>query len=561
MVAAVAIVGSIVIFFKLGDCRTLGSHEAYAVVPAREMLQSGNWIVPSYGGIPRLEKPPFGYWLVATAAWLFGGFHEWVVRLPAAVSAIVLAILVAMWATRIYGRNVGLAAALVQLTSVWTMEYGRKAEVDMFLCLLTTLAMILISGHNRTEMRLKAFWRWVAIYVVLSVAWMAKFHFATAMVLTPCIVYFLIERRFRSLLHLANPIGLMLLTVSVVTWPYLVLQHIPDAWQIWMQQTVGRATGEIGSEPVWFFIPHTFVLMLPWSPFAIHAVPDSWRRAWKQCDAHERFLWVWFCTQFAICTISAGKHRNYILPVLPVLSVLVSRSLVACIERVRQKQPILRWHAAVGSMLTVMAIGATTWFVVVNNWTYLSDATLFVVSLFAVGTFATTWLLVANRPLTAGCGAILTFVLCYMAVVGWLLPGRDYRMTAARFGQSIRSNGLSGRDICVYRQGKAPIVFYLGDPVYRIESVDELRARLNRDNELLIVTDTGNAADLSTVGTLRILKKMTSSIGAAPHKGPDGRPALVLGRLSSSKEQVSILPDEVMRGGLEKLPHSSPSRR
>ena len=40
----------------LGSYGTLGTHEVVAAVPGREMLHSGDWIVPRYGDVPRIRK-------------------------------------------------------------------------------------------------------------------------------------------------------------------------------------------------------------------------------------------------------------------------------------------------------------------------------------------------------------------------------------------------------------------------------------------------------------------------------------------------------------------------
>src|SRR5271169_1253865 len=43
----------------------------YAQIP-REMLDSGNWVVPTLQGEPYLDKPPLLYWLVALSYRAFG---------------------------------------------------------------------------------------------------------------------------------------------------------------------------------------------------------------------------------------------------------------------------------------------------------------------------------------------------------------------------------------------------------------------------------------------------------------------------------------------------------
>src|SRR5262245_4144928 len=47
----------------------------YAQIP-REMLQAGEWVVPTLQGQPYLDKPPLLYWLVMGSYRLLG-VHDW----------------------------------------------------------------------------------------------------------------------------------------------------------------------------------------------------------------------------------------------------------------------------------------------------------------------------------------------------------------------------------------------------------------------------------------------------------------------------------------------------
>src|SRR5690242_19660951 len=60
---------------------------------ARNMLDSGDWVTARLDGIAYLEKPPLKYWLIALCYRIFG-VHDWVARLPGALSAVVLCWLV-----------------------------------------------------------------------------------------------------------------------------------------------------------------------------------------------------------------------------------------------------------------------------------------------------------------------------------------------------------------------------------------------------------------------------------------------------------------------------------
>ena len=63
----------------------------YAEIP-REMLKSGDWIVPRLNGLRYFEKPPMGYWLNAMSISLFGE-NGFAVRLSSALAAGLTALL------------------------------------------------------------------------------------------------------------------------------------------------------------------------------------------------------------------------------------------------------------------------------------------------------------------------------------------------------------------------------------------------------------------------------------------------------------------------------------
>jgi 4-amino-4-deoxy-L-arabinose transferase-like glycosyltransferase len=84
--------------------RVLTQHEVFAAQTAREMLATGDWVVPHFAGRARLNKPPGMYYLIAGSMAVFQSRAEWVARLPAALAGVATALMVARlagggWAT------------------------------------------------------------------------------------------------------------------------------------------------------------------------------------------------------------------------------------------------------------------------------------------------------------------------------------------------------------------------------------------------------------------------------------------------------------------------------
>jgi len=121
------------LFLGLLGTRSLNEPDEgrYAEI-AREMVETGNWLVPHIWYVPHLDKPPFTYWAVAASLSVFG-VNEWAVRLPLALAG-----LSAAWATFLLVRSVagataGRAAMLVFGTSALAWVMARMLTTDIFL--------------------------------------------------------------------------------------------------------------------------------------------------------------------------------------------------------------------------------------------------------------------------------------------------------------------------------------------------------------------------------------------------------------------------------------------
>ena len=66
---------------------------------SREMLQSGDWVIPRVNGEYRFDKPPLIYWCQVGAMRLFGQ-NDFAVRFPSTAFAAATAVLIAAWGRR-----------------------------------------------------------------------------------------------------------------------------------------------------------------------------------------------------------------------------------------------------------------------------------------------------------------------------------------------------------------------------------------------------------------------------------------------------------------------------
>lgn len=121
--------------------RPLHSTEAHRVVPALEMLETGEWRVPQLFEFPYLRKPPGMPWAIALSVSVLGE-NEFAFRLPSAIGAIAMALAAWWYAARWFGSPFALAAGLTQALAPAWWRHARSAEIDPLLFAATQLAVL-----------------------------------------------------------------------------------------------------------------------------------------------------------------------------------------------------------------------------------------------------------------------------------------------------------------------------------------------------------------------------------------------------------------------------------
>ena len=64
--------GAAVYFVALGNSAIWDANEAYYVETPREMIESGDYVNPSFNYEPRFNKPVLSYWIVAVLYQVLG---------------------------------------------------------------------------------------------------------------------------------------------------------------------------------------------------------------------------------------------------------------------------------------------------------------------------------------------------------------------------------------------------------------------------------------------------------------------------------------------------------
>ncbi len=120
----------------------LSMSEGHRAIPAWEMLDNGDWLVPRMFEQPYMRKPPGMVWAIAASSWLFGT-TEFAARFVSIAASVAAAVLCCTTARRWFGGGAGLIAGAAFVLTPWFWEPARSAEIEALHNFFTFAACLL----------------------------------------------------------------------------------------------------------------------------------------------------------------------------------------------------------------------------------------------------------------------------------------------------------------------------------------------------------------------------------------------------------------------------------
>jgi 4-amino-4-deoxy-L-arabinose transferase-like glycosyltransferase len=322
---------------------------------AREMIQSGNFVVPHFNNVPRYDKPPLIYWCQALAYEVFGE-NAFAARLPSLLATALTAVLIYTWGVRLGRGWIGLAAALCYAFCLQTMQQGRVATADALLIFFMTLTAFAgwLIVRPRSGARAP-----FACYAVLALGFSGGFLAKGPEAWLPLIAVLACARSQR--------LGVMLSFIGslaiVLLWgvPAYVETHGDYLWLSWKAGIADRMWGADqghGASTIGIYLlelPYYFIgfwlSALPWSVLIILNARRLFT-GWK-LDSADAYLLLNVIPLWVIFTLGATKLPHYTLPTFPMLALLFARRWT--VAQLSPKLPI-RLAAGFGLAFAALAI-------------------------------------------------------------------------------------------------------------------------------------------------------------------------------------------------------------
>ena len=309
-------------FPNLGRASLWDDDEGLNAEAAREMVESGNYVSPTFNYKLRTAKPVLLYWARLRRTSCSGTTNSPPGCRPHSPAWVTLLARLRDGTPHLR-RRAGLLSALILAS---TLEFGliaHAATPDGLLLVATTATMCFFRRVDESGNG----WWYVPAGAAAGVAVLAKGPIGLALPGLIVLVYLGWERRWSVLADRRLGWGVAACLLVAVPWYVLVAVETKGEWvrKFFLNEYVNRALEPLERHdgPIFFHVAGILVLFAPWSVFAWPTLRSATRDARSDRErSGARLLLCWAGVTVAVFSLAATKLPNYVLPAYPPLAVL-----------------------------------------------------------------------------------------------------------------------------------------------------------------------------------------------------------------------------------------------
>ncbi|MBI2401121.1 MAG: glycosyltransferase family 39 protein, partial [Deltaproteobacteria bacterium] len=520
--AGVAMLILFVTFFKSGGFLLFDVDEAVFSEAAREMVETGNYITPTYNYEPRYDKPILIYWFMSIAFKLFGT-TEFAARFTSGLFGSLLSFMTFLFVRNVKGLLPALLATLALVLNIEFFVYSHSAVTDMTLAFFITASLFAfyLGAHHANERWFKWFW------VASALAVLTK---GVVGLLFPAVIaggFILLSKRTELIRQILRPsyMGLFLL----ISAPWFIIQFMVNGWEFFdafiVKHHIKRYSGVISSHggPFYYYF---LVLLAGFFPWVAMLVPGIYRGLKERLDKESGLyllcaIWVLFI--FVFFSISRTKLPNYIFPLFPAAAILSGLVMAGMVEGARRSK------AALLTLLFIAGLFASALLVIPSlnldmDINYPPKFFYVLAALFAMA--AALSMAALYRPFSAFMGlSALALVLIVFLRLYALPPANIYlQKTLFDYSRFARNNLPSNGVLATYEINKPSIAFYARRGVVKADKTNVQRlSEYARSTTLMIITTPSKFEELKSYG-FKVLDSRGDYILLGTQDAPHFRP-------------------------------------
>lgn len=466
---------------------------------AREMLVSGNYIVPFFNGQLRTDKPPLHYFLMIVGYKIFG-VNSFGARFFSGVFG-ALTVFVAYWHVKKWGNNsMASITAIIILSSLFFVQEFHLAVPDPYLIFFISFSLFSFFNYYKTS---KIGWLF-PFYGGIALGILTKGPIALVLpaLIIPLFLGLKNEFNVRSILGLKPIYGLLLILLIAAPWYYLVHVHTGGEWTngFFLDHNVSRfGSGKEGHGGLFIITPLYVILgLLPFSVFLVQGFHHAWSLR-KKSD----FLFFSFLVStvtIVFFSVSSTKLPNYPMPCYPFVAILIA-SYHHKVHLEHKKSRSLFWSLFFLLLIGfVLPIGGFFALGFENQLLEVRFVSLFLLLATVAGILGF-FFYTKGKLKQAFLGIAGGWILLGLSLFGIVYPVLTRHSPVSLAQQILPKNA----DIVVFKRFDSafPINFNRNFQVF--DSIDDINAYLDLNPDAYIITNTRKEEELKQLENLHMI--------------------------------------------------------
>ena len=457
--------------------------EARNFVTAREMLTDNNWILTTFNGEARYEKPPLPTWITAIFGSLFGIQSILALRWPAIICLGFLGIGVFRLAKELdFKKEIALIIGFIALSSFYILSIIIEAPWDIYTHTFMLWAILFLFRFLRNEYKNKTVLIGIILFLAASV--LSKGPIGIYALLLPFLIAYFVVFRNKSLKTIVLPlIGCLLLGILLGgIWYAYVRFSDPETFE----RITSKETNNWSSYNVkpFYYYWSFFLQSGLWAVLALTGLIYPFlKEKVSNLKAYQLTL-LWTLASVVLLSVIPEKKSRYLMPALIPLALNIGFYVEYIINRVKKSSGL--W-LKLPSYLTFGIVGLAC--LSITGVVLFSDSYLEGINLFSIFLISTVFVLLG--------GLILIHLvrwqlksLFYLSFSLFLLLGIIVLPPLKpKFENKALIKGIAIKtELKVYSLDKiAPeVIYYYGDKIPRLTK-NELRNK-NLPDQFILYT-------------------------------------------------------------------------
>lgn len=410
-------------FFLYNDSFFVNIMEARNFVTAREMIEKGNWLVPTMNGELRLAKPPLPTWITAAFGYFFGMNDISILRIPSGIMGCLMVLFMYRFTLSLDGsKSSALTSSIILTTSFYILYMSRTSTWDIY-CHSFMLGAIWILFRNLKYKRNSQWVEFLLVGFLLGLSFLSKGPVAFFALFLPFLIAYGWVYGMKDFKQHWKPMLVCIVIFCIVSfwWPiYIHFAHPEELAAIAKLESVSWMNRHV--RPFYYYWNFPIQSGI-WTLVIVSALAYPYAIKNIEKKKEYKFAFIWTIASVVLLSCIPEKKERYLLPVL-IPSAIIAGQMIQHLHRVFSTQQektadkwifgINVWILIVISFLLPMLVFH---FFLQSNQITLSDFSLFtLLSVFMFLFFLKSWITQSIRQY------LLTAVAFMSVLIAFLLP-------------------------------------------------------------------------------------------------------------------------------------------